>query len=110
MPAQNVGIEPYAELARSARAPGGWGAEESGAQSGPGLRQQSSVSQCSEAAGGPKFGGIMVPTNEYVNVATGLKQCESSRIVRLFDPPSGLLPLPAKRSIIVVKIQPGGAA
>ena len=40
MPAEDWGIEPYAEnkttMARSVHAPGGWGAEESGARSGPG--------------------------------------------------------------------------
>jgi hypothetical protein len=43
-PLKRRGIEPYAKQpARSARAPGGWGAEESGTLARPGLRQLSSI-------------------------------------------------------------------
>ena len=50
------------------RTPGGWGAEESGARTGPGLEATPALSQCSVTGDWPKLGVIVGGFNEFVIV------------------------------------------
>jgi len=50
------------------RTPGGWGAEESGARTGPGLEATLALSQCSVTGDWPKLGVIVGAFNEFVIV------------------------------------------
>ena len=68
--------------ARSVQAPGGWGAEESGAQTQPGPNQLCHVSQPTRARGCSKLGFIVKFLNESVSEepSRGKNISESGRI------------------------------
>ena len=82
------GIEPYAEtLARSVRTPGGWGAEESGTRSGPGL--EATVCYFAGQLGGclAEMGPHYDSLNEAV-IPAGLNRRSAVAVLGIGAPPS----------------------